>query len=78
MIRFVIKFYIFSFIVHNYIKSFRIDLNMPDHQFTLTIYNCTKIMMETGKEVVTNNREIAKISVIVTVIQAHLTLDQDV
>lgn len=33
--------------------------------------------METGKEVVTNNREIAKIFVIAIVIQAHSTPDQD-
>lgn len=50
---------------------------MLGHQFILRVYNCTKIMMETGKEVVTNNREIAKIFVIVIVIQAHSTPDQD-
>lgn len=77
MILFVIKFCIVSFLVHSYTKSFHIDLNMLGHQFILRVYNCTKIMMETGKEVVTNNREIAKIFVIAIVIQAHSTPDQD-
>lgn len=72
----VLLFCIFSSQVHNYIKSFHIGLNMLDHQFTSTVYNCTKIQMGTGKEVVTSNQEIAKIFVNATVSQVNLSPGQ--
>lgn len=50
---------------------------MLDHQFTSTVYNCTKIQMGTGKEVVTSNQEIAKIFVNATVSQVNLSPVQD-
>ena len=77
MILFVIIFYIVSFLVNNYIKSFHIDLNMLDHQFISITYNCTQIMMEIDKAIVTSNPKIVKIFVIFIVILAHSFPDQD-
>lgn len=76
MILFVIIFYIVSFLANNYIKSFHIDSNMPDHQFISITYNCTQTMMEIDKAVETNNPKIVKIFVIFIVILAHLTPDR--
>lgn len=76
-ILFVIISYIVSFLVNNYIKSFHIDSNMLDHQFISITYNCTQIMMEIDKAIVTNNPKIVKIFVIFIGILAHSTPDQD-
>lgn len=77
MILSVIIFYIVSFLASNYIKSFRIDSNMLDHQFISITCNCTQIMMEIDKAVETNNPKIVKIFAIFIVILAHSTPDQD-